>query len=293
MTETTTSSPNSQANVADVEEALRDVVDPELGINVVDLGLVYGITVDGQNHAVIDMTLTSAACPLTDVIEDQTEQSLEGLVASLPGELGLDAAVGPGQDHRRRPRAAARPRLQHLTRSRLVTSRVVEVGPGAPRRLAGTVRRQQPRRPPAGRRGCAFRPRPAGRSCSCGAAGMPWASRSGDRLTAHKVGTRYVQSRTAAGGWSQQRFARRRANQADGLVGAAVEHAVRLLDRHPPRGVVLGGDKALVASLLEDPRLAGIRDLPRRELYDLPDPRLDVLEKALERGRAVRVTIDE
>ena len=42
---------------------------------------------------------------------------------------------------------------------------------------------------------------------------------SGDRLTAHKVGTRYVQSRTAAGGWSQQRFARRRANQADGLVG--------------------------------------------------------------------------
>jgi metal-sulfur cluster biosynthetic enzyme len=74
MTETTT-----PANVADVEEALRDVVDPELGINVVDLGLVYGITVDGQNHAVIDMTLTSAACPLTDVIEDQTEQSLEGL----------------------------------------------------------------------------------------------------------------------------------------------------------------------------------------------------------------------
>src|SRR6478735_8219362 len=56
MTETTT-----PANVADVEEALRDVVDPELGINVVDLGLVYGITVDGQNHAVIDMTLTSRA----------------------------------------------------------------------------------------------------------------------------------------------------------------------------------------------------------------------------------------
>jgi metal-sulfur cluster biosynthetic enzyme len=69
-------------NVADVEEAMRDVVDPELGINVVDLGLVYGITVDGQGHAVIDMTLTSAACPLTDVIEDQTAQVLEGLVAS-------------------------------------------------------------------------------------------------------------------------------------------------------------------------------------------------------------------
>ncbi len=69
------------SNVADVEEALRDVVDPELGINVVDLGLVYGITVDPANHAIIDMTLTSAACPLTDVIEDQTAQALEGLVA--------------------------------------------------------------------------------------------------------------------------------------------------------------------------------------------------------------------
>ncbi len=116
---------------------------------------------------------------------------------------------------------------------------------------------------------------------------------SGPRLTAHKVGSRYVQSRTAAGGWSQQRFARRRANQADGLVGAAVEHAVRLLTGIHPAGAVLGGDKALVAILLQDPRLAGIRELPRRELYDLPDPRLEVLVKALERGRAVRVTIEE
>ena len=76
MTETT----QTPANVADVEEALRDVVDPELGINVVDLGLIYGITVDAQTHAVIDMTLTSAACPLTDVIEDQTNSALSGLV---------------------------------------------------------------------------------------------------------------------------------------------------------------------------------------------------------------------
>ncbi|HEU4332274.1 MAG TPA: metal-sulfur cluster assembly factor [Lapillicoccus sp.] len=68
------------ANVADVEEALRDVVDPELGINVVDLGLVYGITVDSEQQAIIDMTLTSAACPLTDVIEDQAANALEGLV---------------------------------------------------------------------------------------------------------------------------------------------------------------------------------------------------------------------
>ena len=116
---------------------------------------------------------------------------------------------------------------------------------------------------------------------------------TGGRLTAHKVGTRYVQSRTAAGGWSQQRFARRRSNQADGLVGATVEHAVRLLAGIRPSGLVLGGDKALAASLLEDDRLAGLRDLPRRELYDLPDPRLDVLQRALDRGRAVRITIAE
>ena len=64
----------------DVTEAMKDVVDPELGINVVDLGLVYGVTVEEDQNAVIDMTLTSAACPLTDVIEDQTHQALEGLV---------------------------------------------------------------------------------------------------------------------------------------------------------------------------------------------------------------------
>jgi metal-sulfur cluster biosynthetic enzyme len=66
----------AKAAVADVEEAMKDVVDPELGINVVDLGLVYGIHVDDDNVATLDMTLTSAACPLTDVIEDQTRQAL-------------------------------------------------------------------------------------------------------------------------------------------------------------------------------------------------------------------------
>lgn len=67
----------------DVLEAMRDVVDPELGINVVDLGLVYGVTVEGDNTATLDMTLTSAACPLTDVIEDQTRAALDGLVADF------------------------------------------------------------------------------------------------------------------------------------------------------------------------------------------------------------------
>lgn len=66
---------------ADVEEALRDVVDPELGINIVDLGLVYGVTVDSNMHAVIDMTLTSAACPLTDVIEDQTAAAMDPITS--------------------------------------------------------------------------------------------------------------------------------------------------------------------------------------------------------------------
>jgi metal-sulfur cluster biosynthetic enzyme len=69
------------ATVDEIEEAMRDVVDPELGINVVDLGLVYGITVDDRSRvAVLDMTLTSAACPLTDVIEDQTRSVLDGVV---------------------------------------------------------------------------------------------------------------------------------------------------------------------------------------------------------------------
>jgi len=70
----------STVTTEDVTEAMKDVVDPELGINVVDLGLVYGVHLEEGNNAVIDMTLTSAACPLTDVITDQTEQALEGLV---------------------------------------------------------------------------------------------------------------------------------------------------------------------------------------------------------------------
>lgn len=72
--------------LADLEEAMRDVVDPELGINVVDLGLVYGLNLeegDSGKIALIDMTLTSAACPLTDVIEDQAQQAVSGLVDGI------------------------------------------------------------------------------------------------------------------------------------------------------------------------------------------------------------------
>lgn len=74
---------SDSVSVEDVTEAMKDVVDPELGINVVDLGLVYGVHVDEDSNAVIDMTLTSAACPLTDVITDQTVSALEGLVSDV------------------------------------------------------------------------------------------------------------------------------------------------------------------------------------------------------------------
>ena len=59
------------------------MVAPELGINVVDLGLIYGVDVDAERIATIDMTLTSAACPLTDVIEDQAREALEGVVTDF------------------------------------------------------------------------------------------------------------------------------------------------------------------------------------------------------------------
>lgn len=90
MTENSTDLPEVDLNpegstvgVDDVVEALKDVVDPELGINIVDLGLVYGTSVeegDQGKTAVLDMTLTSPACPLTDVIEDQTRMALDGVV---------------------------------------------------------------------------------------------------------------------------------------------------------------------------------------------------------------------
>jgi len=85
MTDTTAGpgAPTGTATLEDLTEAMRDVVDPELGINVVDLGLVYGITVDQQDVAVLDMTLTSAACPLTDVIEDQARAALADLVTDI------------------------------------------------------------------------------------------------------------------------------------------------------------------------------------------------------------------
>jgi len=80
VAETTEFTTELTAEQEEVLEALRDVVDPELGINVVDLGLIYGLTVDESNVAIIAMTLTSAACPLQDVIEDQIRTATSSLV---------------------------------------------------------------------------------------------------------------------------------------------------------------------------------------------------------------------
>ncbi|MFW0873815.1 metal-sulfur cluster assembly factor [Rhodococcoides corynebacterioides] len=84
----TPETPENAAIIADLEEAMRDVVDPELGINVVDLGLVYGIAIDDDAVVTLDMTLTSAACPLTDVIEDQSRNAL--VRSGLADELKIN-----------------------------------------------------------------------------------------------------------------------------------------------------------------------------------------------------------
>ena len=67
----------------EVFEAMRDVVDPELMVNVVDLGLVYGATIDGEGNVTLDMTLTSPTCPLTDKIEYDTKYVLSDLASSV------------------------------------------------------------------------------------------------------------------------------------------------------------------------------------------------------------------
>lgn len=64
----------------EVLEAMRNIIDPEIGVNIVDLGLVYGLEQSEDGALLINMTLTSAGCPLTDVIEEQTAQSLDGVV---------------------------------------------------------------------------------------------------------------------------------------------------------------------------------------------------------------------
>lgn len=67
-----------------VRETIRDVIDPEIGINVVDLGILYGVKIDAETEEVVlDMTLTSPACPLTDMIEGQAQQVISGIAKSV------------------------------------------------------------------------------------------------------------------------------------------------------------------------------------------------------------------
>lgn len=116
----------------------------------------------------------------------------------------------------------------------------------------------------------------------------------GAELVASKVDTRYVQGRTAAGGWSQQRFARRRDKQTRESTDAAADHAARvLLPAAPLAGLVTGGDRALVAAVLDDRRLAALGELPRMELPDVPEPRHATLVDAARRYREVRIRLVE
>jgi len=117
----------------------------------------------------------------------------------------------------------------------------------------------------------------------------------GERLITSKVDSRYVQSRTAAGGWSQQRFARRRDNQAKAAASDAADLVARLL--LPAVGalaaVVCGGDRRTIDTILADRRLAPVVALRADRLLDVPAPRHAVLVDAVVAARAVRILIRE
>jgi hypothetical protein len=117
----------------------------------------------------------------------------------------------------------------------------------------------------------------------------------GDDLVVSKVDARQVQGRTAAGGWSQQRFARRRANQTDAVVGAAVETAVRVLGPHAGEleALFTGGDRGLVDDVLADPRLRALAALRHGPALEVGDPTKAVLLETPQQFRAVDVHIVE
>jgi hypothetical protein len=118
----------------------------------------------------------------------------------------------------------------------------------------------------------------------------------GEQLRASKVGARHVQGRSAAGGWSQQRFARRRANQAEQALAAAADAAEAVLTPVAAAldAVVLGGDRRAVERVLADRRLVALARAPvEPRLLDVPDPRRDVLLGTPDRFRAVRIRVVE
>jgi hypothetical protein len=113
----------------------------------------------------------------------------------------------------------------------------------------------------------------------------------GDKLEASKVDTSYVQSRTAAGGWSQHRFARRRENQAKAAAGDAADLAARLLlpEAASLAALVCGGDRRTVDTILADRRLAPLATLRAERHLQVPDPRHAVLVEAARAARAVAI----
>ncbi len=117
----------------------------------------------------------------------------------------------------------------------------------------------------------------------------------GPDLVVSKVDARQVQGRTAAGGWSQQRFARRRGHQTDAVVAHAVETAVRVLLPHAGsvEALFTGGDRGLVDDVLADPRLAALAALRRDPALDVGEPTKAVLLETPAEFRAVQVHITE
>jgi hypothetical protein len=117
----------------------------------------------------------------------------------------------------------------------------------------------------------------------------------GRELVESKVGSRQVHGRSAAGGQSQQRFARRREGQARVALAAAADNAARILMPHAPRldAVVVGGDRSAVDEVLSDRRLAPLLTLVTGRLLDVPDPRLKVLQATPDLFRAVRIRLVE
>ena len=115
----------------------------------------------------------------------------------------------------------------------------------------------------------------------------------GSRLVGSKVGSRHVQGRTAAGGWSQQRFARRREQQARAAWEAAADTAVAVLVPALPTldAVVTGGDRGACDAVLGDPRLRPLHPLLVARRLDVPEPRLRVLSATPAAFRAVRVQV--
>ena len=101
-----------------VIEAMKDIIDPEIGVNIIDLGLVYGLQESDDGALLINMTLTSAGCPLQDVIEEQTAASLDGVVDAFRINWVWMPPWGPEANYRRWKRNDASHRFLYLVRAK-------------------------------------------------------------------------------------------------------------------------------------------------------------------------------